>query len=73
MKSAITRVNYKILRELLRLPQDVQILAVRPDPDNAGMCILDIQSEWLPAGDELVAEFGYEHTTLVKFKGWSKK
>ena len=71
-KTAHTKIHTKMLREFLRLPQDVEVLGIRPDPDNAKLFILDIQSDWLPGDGELTAEYSFEHTTHVKFVGWKK-
>ena len=62
------RVDLHLLRELLRLPQDVTITGVRASVN--GQCIVDISSKWLPAAGELRAEYGYVNTTLVTFKGF---
>lgn len=67
--SAHTRVDFRVLRELLRLPKDVVITAVRPDPNDCHKCILDLEGA-LPCEGELVVEYSTDHVTLVNFKGF---
>jgi hypothetical protein len=70
VKHAHTRVDLRILRELLRLPQEVAITGVRPCPDNSQQCIVELAGAWLPAEGELRAEYNFQNTTIVNFKGW---
>jgi hypothetical protein len=70
MSQAIVRLDLKILREMLRLPQDIKIAGVRSDPDNPGKVILDIESKWLPSDRELIAKYKFQHTTIINFDGW---
>ena len=73
MKQALLKLDLKILREMLRLPQDVKITGVRSDPDSTGRVILDIESNWLPGEGELIAKYKDQHTTVVNFEGWETR
>jgi hypothetical protein len=70
-QSGYIHVDFRVLRELLRLPQGVDIEAVRPDPNHAGKCIVDLAGA-LPVGGELEAEYSYQHTTVVTFRGFKQ-
>ena len=72
--NADLRVDLKLLRELLRLPREVVINCVRPDASDASKCILEISGPitQVPANGDLIATYGYEHTTIVKFAGFKQ-
>lgn len=66
-RSAITRVDLRMLREFLRLPSTVRILGVRPDSDSQ-FAILELAGAGLPAGvDEVIVRFTFENHTIPKF------
>jgi hypothetical protein len=67
--SAFLRVDFSNLREMLRLPKHVTIVAVRPDPDNSHRCIIDLGG-LVPCDGELQAEYRFENTTIVTFTGF---
>lgn len=62
-------VDLTILREMLRLPKDVIITAVRQHPTDSHSCILDLQGP-LPAAGELSAHYSFVHTTIPEFRGF---
>ncbi len=70
MKQAITKIDMKLLRDFLRLPQECNIIGVRADPDNSRRCILELEGSWLPDGDEITAEYVYYTNTLPVFQKW---
>jgi len=70
--SADLRVDLRLLRELLYLPKEVEIVGVRPDPTNAAKAILEIRGPitQVPANGDLEADYSYQITTAVKFEGF---
>jgi hypothetical protein len=64
------RVNLNILRDMLRLPPEATIVAVRPDPDHPGSCIMDLAGVATPG--EVTATYRALHTTVAEFTGWVK-
>jgi hypothetical protein len=69
--SGYLHVDFRVLRELLRLPRDVNIVAVRPDPNDSRKCIVDVGGA-LPFDGELEATYRYEDTTIVTFAGFKQ-
>lgn len=67
-KSATIKVDYRILRELLRLPHSVEIVDVATGND----CLILRLTGDLPAEGELTVDYTYLHTTVVKFEGFRK-
>lgn len=69
--SAYVRVSFRVLHEMLRLPKDVTITAVRSDPNDCHKCIIDMEGA-LPIEGELVAKYKYKETTVVEFAGFAQ-
>lgn len=67
-KSATIKVDYRILRELLRLPPSVEITYAFPSD---GSVVLTVTGA-VPEEGELTADYVYEHHTVVKFQGFRK-
>lgn len=72
VKHAHLCVSYDLLREILRLPPNVIISAIRPDPSNGHAGFIDIYGYDLPAEGELTANYTYQHHTSVTFTGFTK-
>jgi hypothetical protein len=70
MKQAIIKIDLKLLRDFMRLPQTTTIMGVRADPDNPRRVILEIEDIFLPDGDEITAEYIYYTNTLPVFQKW---
>lgn len=70
MRQVITKIDLRLLRDFLRLPQNTHITGVRADPDNTRSCILELEGSGLPDGDEITAEYSYHITTIPKFEKW---
>lgn len=68
-REAYLAVDFKVLRELLRLPKFVHITGVRPNPTNPRSCLIDIRGE-VPREGELVATYTTLDTTVVTFDGF---
>jgi hypothetical protein len=58
--------DLKILRMVLRLPEYVSIDRVETGSDGKAVLFL---SGGVPVG-KVIADMQFEHTTVVRFKGW---
>jgi hypothetical protein len=63
---ATARFGLRALAQLLQLPDGVDIVGVRPDPNDAHSVILDLVGA-LPAGGELQVE--YDTIRAVRLRG----
>lgn len=66
---AFVCVDFKVLREMLRLPKHVEITGVRPHPTDPRSCLVDIRGI-LPMDGELIATYTTTDTTVVTFAGF---
>lgn len=67
-KSATIKVDYRVLRELLRLPPLVDITYAFPTD---GAVVLTVTGA-VPEEGELTADYTYQIETIVKFNGFRK-
>ena len=72
MKQAVLKMDLKLMRDFLRLPQTTVITGIRADPDNPRRAILEIEDNFLPDGDEITAEYKYYTNTLPVFQKWKQ-
>lgn len=68
---SITKINLRLLRDFLRLPQTVTITGVRSDPASACCCILELEGSGLPDSGEVTAEYSFINATIPAFERWS--
>lgn len=66
--TAHTYARLETLREILRLPDNLSIVAIVMDPDRPMHCRIELRGP-LPAG-ELIADYSWESQPVLKFKGW---
>ncbi len=68
---AYIRADFKVLREMLRLPKSIEIIGVRPHPADPRACLIDIRGD-LPGEGELLARYETLDTTVVTFAGFTR-
>lgn len=72
-RTAITKVDLYVLREMLRLPATVTITGVRLDPSNSLAAILEIKGPEIPEGaEEVTTHLTFEVHRLPKFDKFVK-